>query len=172
MQNYIKIGLLCCLPLPPRLLCIAKAKSTKRIEELVAKEWERLLEEHSRIGWVHVRGNGVHVWARDKAIINRIFKGLPHAMQLTERSVFKARCGLRWGYCILASLQRSLLWSLLLLLLLQGHKLRVAKMIAAKVAVVDWQRGHIKWDMRRLGLLRCQRCRRRCSPDACHPLRG
>lgn len=91
-----------------------------------------------------------------------------YAKRLTERSVFKARCGLRRGYRILA----SLLSLLLLLLLLQWHKLRVAEMVAAIVAAVDWQQGRIKWDMRRLRLLRCQRCRRRCSPDACDALRG
>lgn len=63
-------------PLPPRFLCIAEAESAKRIEELIAKEWERLLEEHSRIGWVHIRGDGVHIWARDTAIINGKFKWL------------------------------------------------------------------------------------------------
>lgn len=63
-----------------------------------------------------------------------------NAMGLTERSVFKARCGLRRGYRILA----SLLSLLLLLLLLQRHKLRVAEMVAAIVAAVDWQQGRIK----------------------------
>lgn len=49
------------LPLPPGLLGSSKAKASERIEELIAKEGERLLEEDGRIWGIHIRGDGVHI---------------------------------------------------------------------------------------------------------------